>query len=64
MTGNGANKYRMEAQKRIMVRCGAVQIEKGKSKIIDFEKFNSIGKRFDALERKGLNYIQIEKELR
>lgn len=64
MTGNGANKYRMAAQKTIMKRCGVVQITKGKSKIVNIEKFQAFSTRFAMLEKKGLNYIQIEKELR
>ena len=55
-------KQRQEAQKIILRRCGAiVQQENGRSVL--GADFMSQAARFADLKKKGLNYLQIEKEL-
>jgi hypothetical protein len=54
-------KQRQEAQKIILRRCGAIVQENGRSVVTDC--FQEKAAQFADLRKKGINYLEIEKEL-
>lgn len=58
-----AFKTRQEAQKIILRRCGAIVVDDNNRSLMA-ESFTEKATAFASLKKNGLNYLQIEKELR